>query len=119
MRIQHFVADAGEECWVIDLVAIEVQDRQHCSISDRIEELVAVPAGGERPGFGLPITDHYQSDKVWIVVDGSVRVRDAVTKFTAFVNAAGSFRSGVTANSTRERKLFEETLHPSQVLALV
>ena len=25
----------------------------------------------------------------------------------------------MTANSTRERKLFEETLHPSQVLTLV
>jgi hypothetical protein len=35
------------------------------------------------------------------------------------MNASGRFRSSVTADSTRERKLFEEALHPGQVLALV
>src|SRR5882757_7830006 len=46
-------------------------------------------------------------------------MRDAVTQFTALMDASGRFRSGVAANSAGERKLFEEALHPGQVLALV
>src|SRR5947208_2902420 len=83
--------------------------RQHCSIGDRIEKFVTMPARGERAGFSLAVTNHYQSDKVWVVVNSPVSVRDAVAKFTALVNASGRFRSGVAADSAGERKLFKET----------
>src|SRR5262245_23346435 len=49
--LQFLVADAGQEGRVIDLVAIEVQDRQHGPVCDRIEELVTVPARGEGTGL--------------------------------------------------------------------
>ncbi|GAB2980210.1 hypothetical protein GCM10027184_33570 [Saccharothrix stipae] len=34
-----------------DLVAVEVQDRQHHAVAGRVEELVRVPARGRRPGL--------------------------------------------------------------------
>ena len=104
---------------VIDLVAVQVQDRQHGPIRDRVEKLVAVPARGERTGLGFAVTHHDQSDQVRMVVDGPVGVRDAVAQLTPLVDAAGRFRSGVAANPAGERKLLEEALHPRQVLALV
>ena len=40
-----------------DLVAVEVQDRQHRAVARRIEKLVGMPGGGERAGFGLAVAD--------------------------------------------------------------
>src|SRR6266699_1997136 len=118
-RFQFLVTYTSQKSWVIDLVAVQMQDRQHRSVGDRIEKFVTMPAGGERAGFSLAVTHHYQSDKVWVVVNGPVSVRDAIAQFTALVNASGRFRSGVAADSAGERKLLKEALHPSQVLALV
>ena len=49
--------DAGQHGRIGDLVAVEVQDGQHRAVADRVEELVGVPARGQRPGFGLAVTD--------------------------------------------------------------
>src|SRR5262245_1170110 len=57
-RLQFLMTDPGQQRWVVDLVAVKVQDWQDCAISDRIEEFVAVPAGGERAGFSLAIANH-------------------------------------------------------------
>src|SRR5271166_1019823 len=53
-RLQLLTTDTGQKRGVVDLVAVEVQDRQHRPVPDRVEELVAVPARGERGGFGPP-----------------------------------------------------------------
>ena len=42
---QLVVGDAGQHRRVGDLVAVEVQDRQHRAVARRVEELVGVPAG--------------------------------------------------------------------------
>src|SRR5215813_10661905 len=57
-RLELLMTDASKERGVIDLVAIEVQDRQHGAVGDRVEELVAVPASGEGTSLGLPVTHH-------------------------------------------------------------
>ena len=62
-RLQLLMADAGQERRVIDLVAVEVQDRQHGAVRDRVEELIAVPAGRERTGFSFAVAHHDQSDQ--------------------------------------------------------
>ena len=104
---------------VVDLVAVEVQDRQHRPVGDRVEELVAVPAGGQGPGLGLAVAHHHQSDQVRVVVDRPIGVREAVAEFAALVDAAGRFRGGVAADAAGEGELLEEALHPRQVFALV
>src|SRR5439155_1019103 len=88
-RLQFLVTYTSQKSWVIDLVAVQMQDREHRSIGDRIEKFVTMPARGERAGFSLAVTHHYQSDKVGVVVNGSVSVRHAVAQFTALMDASG------------------------------
>ena len=56
-RAQLVLRDAGQDGGVGDLVAVEVQDRQHGAVARRVEELVGVPAGGQRAGLGLAVAD--------------------------------------------------------------
>ena len=118
-RLQLLATDAGQERGVVDLVAVEVQDRQHRPVADRVEELVAVPARGERAGFGLAVPDHGQSDQVRVVEDRPVGVRDAVAQLAALVDAAGGFGGAVAADAAGERELLEEALQSRQVFTLV
>ena len=50
-----FMRDARENRRIGDLVAVEVQDWQHGAVAHGIEELVRVPARGERPGLGFAV----------------------------------------------------------------
>src|SRR5262249_6957732 len=113
------MTDASKERGVIDLVAIEVQDRQHGAVGDRVEKLVAVPASGEGTSLGLPVTHHNYGNKIRMIIDGAIGVRDAIAQFAALVDAAGRFGSAMAAYAARERKLFEEALHPRYVFAHV
>src|SRR5262249_30398462 len=54
-----------------------------------------------------------------MIIDGAIGVRDAIAQFAALVDAAGGFGSAVAAYAARERKLFEEALHPRYVFAHV
>jgi hypothetical protein len=61
------VADAREDGRIGDLVAVEVEDRQHGAVADRIDELVGMPGGGERPGLRLAVADHARDDELGVV----------------------------------------------------
>jgi hypothetical protein len=65
--LELLVADAGEDGGVGDLVAVEVQDGQHRAVGDRVEELVAVPGGGQRAGLRLAVAHHAGGDQVGVV----------------------------------------------------
>ncbi len=41
--LQFFMLDAGQNGWIADLVAIEVQDGQHGSVGNWIEKLIGLP----------------------------------------------------------------------------
>ncbi len=86
--VQLVLRDAREEAGVGDLVAVQVQDRQHGAVADRVEELVAVPAGGQRAGLGLAVADDAGDDQVGIVERGAEGVRERVTELAAFVDAS-------------------------------
>ncbi len=113
------MADAREDRRVRDLVAIEVQDRQHRAVAYRVDELVGVPRRGKRPGLGLAVSDDAGDDQVGVVERHAIGVRQAVAKLTAFVNGAGRFRRDVAADMAGKGKLLEELLHPLDVRALV
>ena len=55
--IQFFRFDARENGRVGDLVAVEMQDRQHRAIGDGIEKLVGLPRRRQRTCFRLAIAD--------------------------------------------------------------
>ncbi len=95
-----------------------MQDRQHRPVGDRVDEFVTVPAGGQRTGLGLAVADHYEGNQIWMVVDRSVSVRDAIPQFAALVDAAGCFGCGMAADAAGERELLEEALQSRSVFAL-
>src|SRR5215471_5940623 len=43
--LELLVRDSGQQCWVIDFVSIEVENREYGTIPLRVQELVDVPRG--------------------------------------------------------------------------
>ena len=110
---QLLAADAREQCWIVDLVSVEVKDGQHGSIADGIQKFVDVPGGSQGASFGFAVTDNRGDDQFRIVECCAARVGQDVAEFAAFVDRARSFRRAVAADSTGERKLPEEFMRPS------
>ena len=102
-----------------DLVAVEVEDRQNRAVADRVDELVRMPGGGERPGLRLAVADDARDDQIGIVERRAVGVRQAVAELAALVDRARRLRRDVRADVAGEGELLEELLHPLRVFALV
>ncbi len=107
-RDELILRDAREDRRVGDLVAVQVEDRQHGAVRLRVQELVRVPAGGQGPGLGLAVTDDAGDEEVGIVERGSVSVRQRVAELAALVDRARSLGRDVTRDASRERELPEE-----------
>ena len=87
-----------------DLVAVQVEDRQHRAVADRIDELVGMPGRGERTGLGLAIAHHAGDDQIGIVERSAVGVRHAVAELAALVNRARRLRRHVAADVAGETR---------------
>src|ERR1035438_8546893 len=75
-----------EDGGVGDLVAIEVQDRQHGAVRGWVEELVGVPGRGQRPGLGLAITDDAGDDEAGIIEHCAEGMTERVAELPAFMD---------------------------------
>lgn len=117
--VQFLLGDAGQDRRVGDLVAVEVEDGQDGSVVDRVEELVTVPGGGERPRLGLAVADHAGHHQVRVVEGRSVGVGEGVAEFAALVDGAGRLGGDVAGHATGERELPEERAHAFGVPAYV
>ena len=111
-----FVGDAGQDGRVGDLVAIEVQDRQHDTVGARVHELVGLPAGSQRAGLSLAVADDGRDKQARVVHDGAVSVGQSVTQLTTLVDGARGLRSEVGRDTARVGELTEELLQTSFVL---
>jgi hypothetical protein len=118
-RGQLLVRDPGEDGRVGDLVAVQVQDRQHCAVNSRIEELVRVPARRKWPRFRLAVADDAGDEQVGIVEGGSESMGEGVAQLAALVDRARCLRRGVARDPARERELAEELAEPFLVGAHV
>ncbi len=96
-----------------------MQDGQHRAIVRRVEELVAVPGGGERAGFGFAVTDHAGDDEVGMVEGDTEGVRQAVAEFAPLMQGARGFGGAVAANAARKGELPEESEQAVLALSLV
>ena len=85
------MGDAGENRWVGDLVAVEVQDGQDRAVGGGVEEFVGVPGGGEGAGLGFAIADDAGDDQIGIIENRAEGMADRVAKLAAFVNRSGAF----------------------------
>jgi hypothetical protein len=63
------MTDAGEDCGIIDLVAIQVKNREDRTVGDWVEEFGAVPARSKRACLGLTISDHCDGNEVGVIED--------------------------------------------------
>ena len=115
--LQFLMLDAGEHGRVADLVAIEVQDRQHGSIGNRVEKLVGLPCGRERARFRFTITNNAGDDQIGIIKRGSEGMAERVSQLAAFVNRSRRRRRNVTGNAAWERELLKQFFQPGFVLA--
>ena len=70
---------ARKEGGVGDLVAVQVQDGQNRAVGGGVEELVALPGGGQRSGFSLAIADSDRRDQVGIVEYSAKGMGNSVT----------------------------------------
>jgi hypothetical protein len=114
--LQFLVADPGQDGGPGDLVAVQVQDRQHDAVGRRVEKLVRMPTGGQGPRFGLAVADHASREKIGVIEHRAVGVRKGVAQFAPFVDRAGRFGGRVAGNPARKGKLREQPLHPRFVL---
>ena len=73
-RFQLLAGNAGENGRPRDFVAIQMKDRQHRAVAGRVEELVRVPAGGERSRLGLAISDNTCDKEIGIIESRAVGV---------------------------------------------
>ena len=110
------VRDAREHGRIRDLVAVEVQDRQHRSIAHGIEEFVGVPARRQRPRFSLAVADHAGDDEVGVVEGRAMGVRHRIAELPALVDRARRLRRDVARDAAGKRELGEQPLHPLLVL---
>jgi hypothetical protein len=100
-------------------VAVEVQHRQHGAVAHRVEELVDVPAGGQRAGFRFAVAHAGQGDQLRVVEHRAAGVGEHVAQLTALVDRAGGLRGAVAADVAGKGELLEEAPQPRGVLGFV
>src|ERR1700690_491112 len=108
-KLPHLIVSlAREDGGTGNLVAIEMQDRQHRAIARGIEEVDSLPRSFEWSGLRLAITDYARDDKLGVVECRAERMHERIAELTALVNGTWNMRTGMTRNSTRGGKLAEE-----------
>ena len=112
-RAQLVVRDARQDGRVGDLVAVEVQDRQHRAVARRVHELVGVPAGRERTGLRLAVAHDAADEQVGVVERRSVGVDQRVAQLAALVDRARRLGRDVARDAAGEGELPEQ---PAQAL---
>ena len=115
--VELLVGDACEHRRVGDLVAVQVQDRQHHAVADRVEELVGMPCGGQWAGLGFAVADDAGDDQVRIVERGPEGMADRIPQLAPFMNRPRRLRRNVTGNPSGEGKLLEQLFEPGLILA--
>jgi len=113
---QPRLGDPRQQGRVRDLVPVQVEDREHRAVADRVEELVRVPARRQRTGLGLAVPDDATDEEIGAVERGTVGVGQRIPKFAAFVDGPRGLGSHATGDTAGERELPEQLPHPLGIL---
>ena len=97
--LQFLVTDARENRRAGDFRSVEMQDRQYRPVHSGVEELVGLPARGQRSGLCLPVPDDTGNYQVRVVERRPEGVRQAVAELAPFVNGTGRFRGDVAGDA--------------------
>ena len=113
---QLALGNARQHGRVRDLVAVQMQDRQHRAVVHRVEELVRMPARRQRSGLRLTVADDAADEEARIVERSAVGVRQRVAELAALVDRARDLGRTVTADAAGKRELAEERAQAVGVL---
>ena len=102
------VARAAEHRGAGDLVAVEVEDRQHRPVAAGVEEGGQPPRRGQRTGLGLAVADDAGDDEVGVVERRTRRVGERVAELAALVDAPRRLHADVAGHPARRRELAEQ-----------
>ena len=103
-RLELLMTDPRQHGRIGDLVAVEMQDRQHGAVAHRIQKLVGMPARRKRTGLRFAITDDGGHDEIGIVERRAEGMRKRVTKLATFVDRAGCLGRHMARNPARETR---------------
>ena len=116
-QLGEFVrADPRQYRRIGDLVAVEMQDRQHRAVRRGIEEFVAMPGGRQRSGFGFAVADDAGDDEIGIVEHRPISMRQRIAEFAAFVDRSRRLRGGMARNAAGKGELPEQAAHARLIL---
>src|SRR5438270_783811 len=113
------MADARQQSWIIDLVAVEVKDGKDCAVANRIEEFTNVPRSRQRTRFSLSVTDHRGDNEIGIVERGTAGMGKYIPEFASFMYRARRFGRAMTANAAWKRELLKEFTQSGLVFGFV
>ena len=84
--LQFLMLDPRQDGRVADLVAVQVQDRQHGSVADWVEELVGMPGGRQGACFRFAVAYDAGDDQVGIVERGAKGMAERIAQLATLVN---------------------------------
>ena len=99
------VTAPAEDCGTGDLCAVEVQDRQHRTITGRIEERRDLPRAGQGAGLGLTVADDTRDHQIGAVEGGARGMDECVPEFAALVDRTRCLHTHVARDTTRRGEL--------------
>ncbi len=94
-----------------NLVAIEVQDRQHGTVPTRVEKVHTFPAAFQRTGFSFPITYDAGHQQVGIVEDSAKGVHQRIAQLSAFMQGVGCVRAAMAGDAAGGGEAAKEAQH--------
>src|SRR5262249_21691265 len=83
----------------------------------RVEEFVSLPSRGKWPRLCLTVASNARDDAIRVVKRGTLGVAQSVTKFAAFVDAAGRLGGNVRRDAAGKAELLEQLLHSLHISA--
>ena len=104
---QHVIRSTGQNGRIGNLVAVQMQNRQHRAIFVRIDKFVALPGSGQRTSFRFSIADHAGRNQIGIVKYRAKGMGQRIAQFSALMNRAGHLRRHMTGNPAGKGKLLE------------
>ncbi len=114
-RAQLVVGDARQDGRVGDLVAVQVQHREDRPVAGGVDELVRVPARGQRPGLRLAVAHDAQREQVGVVEHRPVGVHERIAQLAALVDRPGRLRRDMRRDAAGVGELAEQ---PAQALGV-
>ena len=99
-----------------NLIAVQVQDRQHRAVAHRIKKFVALPATAQRAGLRFAIPHDARHEHVRIVERRSIGVQQRIAQLAPFIDRARQVRAGVARHTAGRGKLAEQNAYPGFVL---